>query len=262
MGTLLEQHYILKNIKGRKVLDYGSGDKTFLSKLINVSYNITAIDINNNSIKGIHNFINDDIVNVKDNIGKFDTIVCLSSFEHCGIEMKDYKENNEKRNYHLYISEILMDLCNRIVLTVAYGENEIYYVSSEGKENKDKSKLTDISWGYRTFNLDSIQQIFYKMKLDNYIIYEFQGGDYFRQNNWVVNNSVGRIKDRSNEYILCCTFDKIEGYEYDRQGIQEETFIEPIKEIEQEYIPKEIISKDLNKTSAINNILNKRNKFT
>lgn len=121
---------------------------------------VVGIDINPCEVIDGFAFIRGDVVDYAPGC-LFDNIVCVSSFEHCGIEGANYKTGLSR---HLVVAEKLKSLLSpngRIIITCPFGPNETHLVTAEGEFPLGKVPPDSVvQWGYRTFDHATLCSIF------------------------------------------------------------------------------------------------------
>jgi len=122
------------NIKGPDVFEFGCSPGKFTNR-IKDDYNVTAIDLYDPEYTKGFKFIRGDILDT-DIKYKFDSVICLSSIEHCGIESLNYTAGNkEDLSTLIPVAQKLMSLLNpdgRLIVTAPFGHTNIYFVDKDG----------------------------------------------------------------------------------------------------------------------------------
>ena len=143
---------------------------------------------------------------------KFDSVICLSSLEHCGIESLNYTLGNKEDLTTLQpIADKLATLIKvggRLLITAPFGDTNIYYVDKDGN-NGTRTEIDKPKWGFRTFKISDIATLFKELHLDTYYVYENTKGDYFKEDSWIrasyKNYNLYNNKKRG---LLCCVLEK------------------------------------------------------
>ena len=211
MATKLEEKFVKDKIKGEDVFEFGCSPGKFTAEIAK-DHTVTAIDLYDAEVTDGYSFIKGDILET-DIDGTFDSVVCLSSFEHCGIESLNYLPGNEEDLLTLQpIADKLTSLIKvggKLVITAPFGDTNIYYVDKDGN-NGTIEEVTDPAWGFRTFRLEDLQDIFKDLHLETSKVYKYVEGDYFEESSWKQEDEK-EYKLYSNEHraLICCVFARL-----------------------------------------------------
>jgi len=210
MATIIEEDFVVRNLKGTDVFEFGCSPGKFTDR-IKVDYNVTAIDLYDPEYKDGYKFIKGDILD-SDIDDKFDSVVCLSSLEHCGIESLNYLPGNKEDLSTLTpIVKKLTSLIKeggRLVITAPFGDSNIYYVDKDGN-NGTADEIELPAWGFRTFRLEEILNMFKDLTPKLFEIYGNVGGDYFDPAYWVPISARDYVLyDNKHRGIICCVLKK------------------------------------------------------
>ena len=210
MATVLEEDFVVKNLVGRDVFEFGCSPAKFTQK-IKDDYNVTAIDLYAPEYVGGYNFIKGDILD-KDIEGKFDSVICLSSLEHCGIETLNYLPGNKEDLSTLDpVVEKLKSLIRdggRLVITAPFGTPNTYYVDRDGN-NGTADEIEHPVWGFRTFRLEDIVDMFDTLLLTTVEIYGYVDGNYFEPTSWMpASERDHHLYNNKHRGLICCVLEK------------------------------------------------------
>lgn len=212
MATLLEESFVNVHLKSGTVFEFGPGNCAWALKLNPATY-VLAVDLYPSEVTDLPSNITYKQCNLLDlsSIDRFDNIVCLSSFEHAGIEQPHFQNKQLDFDEHVKVANKLKSLVTsggRVILTLPAGADELYVCKRTG-ETELFSGNTDFDWGFRTFTLDTIKKLFKGLNLIDAKAYlRNQEADYFDIGSWTEINP----QYISNNYmeqngLLCVTFE-------------------------------------------------------
>jgi len=209
MATSLEEDFVINNLSGVDVFEFGCSPAKFTQK-IKDTYNVTAIDLYDPEHIGGYRFIKGDILE-SDIDEKFDCVVCLSSLEHCGIESLNYTSGNcEDLSTLKPVTEKLISLIRdggKLIITAPFGAPNIYYVDKDGN-NGTSDEIEVPAWGFRTFRLEDILNMFKPLTIKNFKIYGHTQGDYFDSNSWTsVQEEDFAQYNNKHRGLICCVLE-------------------------------------------------------
>lgn len=240
MATKLEERYLDKHLKlSDRVLELGPGNCAWALSLPE-SIPIVAIDLYNlraHTGQGLPpniNYIVGNLASTTEIEGQFDYSVCLSSFEHIGLEQPHFQRNRlDTEEEKIKVAEKLIEYTKpngRISLTLPGGSGIYASPKESGKlvqipkieyERKDID-LANYSHGLEAFSPKTIKAIFdcaatnlnLKVELleeetEAYI--RDMSKDYFEVNawNWIPRDKISNLERHNysdQEIILCVTF--------------------------------------------------------
>lgn len=134
---------------------------------------------------------------------QFDNVCCVSSFEHAGIERHEINGEGVKIEYHREIAEKLKSLVKPggvLIITCPFGPNELWFTDGKGYNFRAGEEGT-AAWGFRTFTLDALIELFSPLSLVKASAFRLLGSEYFEITNWY------RIDPEKDAYIF--TGDKV-----------------------------------------------------
>jgi len=210
MATKLEENFVKKHIKGTDVFEFGNSPGKFTEEIAG-KYNVTAIDLYDAECAEGYKAIKGDLLETAIE-EKFDTIICLSSFEHCGIETQNFLPgNNPMALYDIPIAFKLVSMLReggRLVITAPFGKPDIYFISKDGR-NGTAEEIDDPEWGFRTFKVGQIESMFRPLKLTVSHTYGYTDGDYFEESSWeeVSHNDFDKYNNK-HRGLLCCVLEQ------------------------------------------------------
>lgn len=162
----VELPWLFKNLKEGSILDIGSNESNYITRLVNEGRDITQLDIRplNNKVNTRKVVCDIRKVTLQD-LGKFDNILLISTLEHIGLkaydneaDWKDSPTQEQLRTFR-HCMEFLND-DGRILLTVPYGKYEhcgwlIVY---------DEDMIKGVKQGYKVLN-----ETYFTLKKDKYV---------------------------------------------------------------------------------------------
>ena len=210
MATKLEENFVKKHIKGNQVFEFGNAPGKFTEEIAG-DYNVTAIDLYDAEHTNGYKVIKGDLLDT-DIEEKFDTVICLSSFEHCGIETLNFLPGNEPNAlWDRPVAIKLVSMVNeggRLVITAPFGNSDVFFVDKDGN-NGTADEIPKPAWGFRTFRVDQIADMFSPLELTEAKVYGFVEGNYFEETSWK-EISVDDYTKYNNKHrgLLCCVLEK------------------------------------------------------
>lgn len=180
------------HLKPGSVLDFGCSPGLFTSRLARrPELKITGIDLYPAARTDGYRFIRSDILAL-DLEERFDNICCVSSWEHCGIETRDYLPGGTPDlNYHLRVASKLKQLLvpsGRLIITCPLGPDEVWLTYDglpDAKIGDARSRIITPKWGYRTTRVATLEKMFAPLRLTVCVAKEHMLGDYFSLDNWI-----------------------------------------------------------------------------
>lgn len=210
MASPIEESFVRDRLTGKTVFEFGCFPGKFSTELSNLGYKVTGVDLYKPDFVSKYTFIQGDFVDLKVE-GIFDNIVAISSLEHCGIESKDFWEPNKNNLiYHTVVADRISQMifpASRLLVTVPFGlPGAVYYVDKNGN-NGVLDEIKEPIWGYRTFNVDSISNLFFNLNLTECKAYGRFGDNHFNIDSWeeVDSNDYSNYNNK-NIGVLCCMF--------------------------------------------------------
>ncbi len=127
---IVEYGWVLRNIKGFKILDLGSWGTLFPVQLASLGYKVTGIDLRYNTYSHPNfGFIKGDLFDLKVQKeiikkGQFDAITLISTLEHIGILFRPKIDLNADIKALKFLKQVLSDE-GVILVTVPFGKSKI-----------------------------------------------------------------------------------------------------------------------------------------
>ncbi len=211
MATILEENYLSSWIRPTDIVfEFGPGNCVWASKLPN---KFTGVDLYppESVLPSNMEYIEGNILYGINLDQKFDVIACLSSFEHAGIEQPHFKYKCIDLDEHRKVADKLTSLVKDqglLLLTLPAGRDELYVVDKDGNSNLYRGGK-NVLWGFRTFTLERIKNLFPTLKLIDYKAYlRKPDSDYFDTDSWEMVQSdllINSIYKEQNG-LLCVAF--------------------------------------------------------
>ncbi len=142
MAIELERDFVRKYTKGPDVFEFGCGNGLF-AKELSSSYSVEAVDLFAPETTEGFKFTQSDVLDM--NIDKkFNTVVAVSSLEHCGIETGQC--DNPDYDCIARVSRVLSDMAlDRIIITAPFG-NKLLFTQKEGPDDVYEN-IASPEWG-------------------------------------------------------------------------------------------------------------------
>ena len=204
MAIELERDFIRKYIKGPDVFEFGCGNGIF-AKELSTSYNVEAVDLFTPETTEGFKFNKMDILDM--NIDKkFNTVIAVSSLEHCGIETGQC--TNPDYGCIDSIARILEEIAlDKIIITAPFGVEDIMFTQKNGPDDYFEN-IENPEWGYRVFNVQYIDNLFANFKVVNSIAYKYTTGDYFDVANWELLKQPRYQTIQDNKAVICAVLER------------------------------------------------------
>lgn len=119
---IVEGPFVHARVRGRRVLDVGSGESLLALELASLGYEVTALDVRGYPLDHPNlTAVRDDIRATPFPAGRFDTVVALSTLEHVGLGF--YGEPADSEGDRRAVVEIrrITAADGRLLLTVPFG---------------------------------------------------------------------------------------------------------------------------------------------
>jgi hypothetical protein len=213
MATKLEQDYLSSWIRPiDSVLEFGPGNCEWARTLPENKF--VGIDLYPPESTPPSNmkYIEGNLLDINLN-EKFDVVACLSSFEHAGIEQPHFINKCIDLDEHKKVANKLTSLVKNnglMLLTLPAGNNELYVVDKNGNSDLYQGG-EDFLWGFRTFTLEGIKNLFPTLNFRDYKTYLCKpDSDYFDTDSWEKVQSdllINSVYKKQNG-LLCVAFQK------------------------------------------------------
>lgn len=202
MATKLEENFVLQHVGPGTVMEFGSGDNSFANRFPGP---ITAIDLYNNPHSDHVEFLQEDVLKLSSR--RWDNIIALSSFEHAGIETYHFTNKCSDESELESIAKKLVSLLvpgGRLLITVPFGTNEVYFVDKDGK-NGTREEIPEPVWGFRTFEADTLVSLFSPLVPIVQRAYQLTNReDYFNPASWTETPTYNHeVCDNKRRGLLC-----------------------------------------------------------
>lgn len=216
VASPIEEGFVMDNLSGESVFEFGCAPGLFTENLVNMGYNVTGIDLYSVPHRTGYDFIMGDLVDLikladpRVTQIKYDNVICVSSFEHCGVETKEFAEGKINIVYHLHVAEVLAGIVKengRLIITTPFGSPEIFLVDGDGNNGR-YDKIQNPVWGFRTFDLETLTNLFDGLQLIKSTAFAQMDINYFDSNSWKEVSCYDHSKyDNKNRAIICCVFE-------------------------------------------------------
>lgn len=162
----VEIPWLLKNLKEGSILDIGSSESDYITRLVNEGRNITQLDsrpLNNNL--NTRKIVCDIRKAIPQDLGKFDNVLLISTLEHIGLEAYDNKADwkdspvQEQLRTFRHCVDFLNDN-GKILLTIPYGE----YKHEGWLIVYNREGISEIKKGYKT-----VDETYFTLKEEKYV---------------------------------------------------------------------------------------------
>lgn len=214
MASPIEEVFVKSHLKGRTVLEFGCSPGKFATEMSKMGYKVVGVDLYEAEFKESYTFKRGDIVDLLEDgsiTGTPDNVVAVSSIEHCGIETANFGEEDRRDlSYHYSVASKLIRLVapeGQLIATVPFGDGGVYYVDKDGN-NGTGEEIKKPAWGYRTFNKESIMNLFPTMELVKCKAYKkLDGLDYFDMLSWEeIPLDAFNMYNNKHRAVMCCIF--------------------------------------------------------
>lgn len=162
----VEIPWLFKNLKEGSVLDIGSNESSYITRLVNEGRNITQLDIRPlNNVANTRKVVGDIRKKAIKDLGKFDNVLLISTLEHIGLKAydseADWKDSPalEQLRTFRHCMDFLKE-GGRILLTVPYGK----YENAGWVLTYDKDMIEEIKKRWKIIN-----EIYFSLKNENYV---------------------------------------------------------------------------------------------
>ena len=217
MSGPIDETFTEQQLKPGTVFEFGCTPAHFTARLAkNPNLDITAVDLYLPETLEGFKFIHGDFM--EQHIDeKFDNVCCVSSFEHAGIERYEFDKGELKLDYHNAVAGKLVSLVKpggRLIVTCPFGPDEVWVSDGKGTDSQDLD-FPDAKWGFRTFTLGTLRDVFSPLQLIRASAFELMDGDsYMNLESWRRVNPErdhGRfVNDHVNYGVLCVVLENIE----------------------------------------------------
>lgn len=193
MAGPVDEEFAERHLRPGSVLEFGCSPGVFTSRIAQrPDLDVTGVDLYPAEAMDGYRFVQGDVLDV-DVGGPFDSVLCVSSFEHVGIETRDFSPDAPEipPDYPLRVADRLRSLVRpggRLVLTCPFGVDEVWLTHDGGDDFPQgappKPEGVRVKWGYRTYSLRTLTTLFMPLRVVLAEAYEHTGGDYFDIDNW------------------------------------------------------------------------------
>lgn len=215
MASPIEESFLMLNLKGEPmVFEFGCSPGRIAKDLSDIGYKVVGVDLYEPDIGGSYKFIKGDIIKLFEEglvIEKADNVIAISSIEHCGIETDNFRDGNSSNmEYHKTVASLLSRFLKDdgvLIVTVPFGDGGTYYVDRDGN-NGTIDEIKEPAWGFRTFNKDSISDLFPDLALEKCVAYkQKKNSNYFNIGSWeLVSLEDYREYNNKDRAVMCCVF--------------------------------------------------------
>ena len=214
MSGPIDETFTEQQLRPGTVLEFGCNPGHFTARMAARSeLEITAVDLYAPEITDGFHFIQGDFMDMEFR-DQFDNVCCVSSFEHAGIERYEIDGAGVKLDYHRDIAKKLVSLVKpggRLIVTCPFGPDEVWFTDGKGN-NFREGEPGEAKWGFRTFRLETLKQLFAPLTLVRASACELGSEDYFTLTEWY---RIDPEKDhdkftdgRVNYGVICVTLEK------------------------------------------------------
>ena len=214
MASPIEESFIKNHLIGKTIFEFGCSPGRFASELVKMGYKVVGVDLYEPEFKESYTFIRKNILEFLDGgltIERADNVLSVSSIEHCGIERDNFCNGGiEDQDSHYDVAMILSTLLSpggQLIVTVPFGDGNVYFVDKDGN-NGTRAEIPQPYWGFRTFNKESISDLFPTLDMVKCVAYEkLDNGDYFDMLSWrEVSLDTWSKYNNKKRAVMCCIF--------------------------------------------------------
>lgn len=190
MAGPVDEEFAERHLRPGSVLEFGCSPGVFTSRIARrLDVDVTGIDLYPAETTDGFTFVQGDVLDYEPG-RQFDTILCVSSFEHCGIETIDFKPGRSPDvGYHLHVAAKIVSMLKAggiLIVTCPFGPNQTWLTRDGGEdvEINAAAGVDGIRWGYRTFDVPRLASIFGPLRPIHVEAFAHVGGGYFDRGNW------------------------------------------------------------------------------
>ncbi|KKK52851.1 hypothetical protein LCGC14_3100750, partial [marine sediment metagenome] len=169
------------------VLEFGCTPGQFTARMaLRPELDITAVDLYEAETTEGFRFIRGDFMDMEFD-EQFDNVCCVSSFEHAGIERYEFDNQDVKIDYHQEIAKKMVSLVKpggRLIITCPFGPDEVWLTDGTPRPDWRFGEPGEARWGYRTFTLATLKQLFSPLQVVKASAFEHIGAEYFELTEW------------------------------------------------------------------------------
>lgn len=186
MSGPIDETFTEQQLRPGTVFEFGCTPGYFTARMASrPELDITAVDLYPLETTGGFNFFQGDFMTMEFP-QQFDNVCCVSSFEHAGIERHEFNNNVVNLDYHKAVAQKLVSLVKpggRLILTCPFGPDEVWFTDGKG-HNFKAEESGDAKWGFRTFKLETLKELFQPLSLVRASAFELRSEDYFELTSW------------------------------------------------------------------------------
>jgi len=186
MSGPIDETFTAQQLRPGTVFEFGCSPGQFTARMAELpELQITAIDLYEPETTEGFNFIRGDLMDVEIN-EQFDNVCCVSSFEHVGIERYEFGKGTINLEYHRDVASKLVSLVRpkgRLIITCPFGPDEVWFTDGKGHNFRD-GEPGEAKWGFRTFTLKTLKQLFQPLIVTRASAFELRSEDYFTLTEW------------------------------------------------------------------------------
>ena len=205
MSGPIDETFTEQQLRPGTVLEFGCSPGQFTERMSRRSeLDILAIDLYQPETTKGFRFAQGDFMTM-DFPDQFDNVCCVSSFEHAGIERYEIGGEGMKLDYHVEVSRKLVSLVKpggRLIVTCPFGPDEVWFSDGKGNDSQDPTSI-NTAWGYRTFKLETLKQLFSPLTCVRSSAFERGLGDYFNLSSWSRIDAEEDHEKFTNEFVNC-----------------------------------------------------------